>query len=83
MYIGTGIASNSLMTHERTKAGRAFLNLHRKVRGLTERNRTISAPADIDVADRVQIELYDAACNGATEYHQQLLESVNELFVRR
>ena len=68
------------MTHERTPLGRDFLRLQRKMQGLIERNRTVSAPADIDVADRVQIELYSAAYNGPTEYHHQLLEAVNGLF---
>lgn len=68
------------MTHERTPTGRAFLSLQRKMLGLIERNRAISAPADIDVANRVQCELYSAACNGPTEYHHQLLEAVGGLF---
>ncbi len=69
--------------HERMPIGRAFLRLQRKVQGLIERNRAVSAPADIDMADRVQIELFNAACNGATEYQQQLFETLNELLLRR
>lgn len=31
----------------------------------------------------MQCELYLAACNSPSEYHQQLLEAVNGLFLRR
>lgn len=37
------------MTHERTPTGRAFLRLQRKILGLIERNRVVSAPDDMGV----------------------------------
>ena len=68
------------VSHERTPIGRALLSLQRRILGLIERTRSTALPADIEIADRLQCELYAGACNGPTEYHHELLKALNDLF---
>lgn len=68
--------------HERTKAGRQFLALQRRIKKWIEKNRGKVGKDDIAVADWLQCEAYAAAHNMGYGKSLETIERLFELFLR-